>query len=159
MHFKAVEGQFRKETGAWQVSSAAKTQACLQQRCMRFMLHRHLHCSQSFLPFPSPNRPLLCLLTCSLRRCSSSMSHGWEGSLFLLTSMFLFPWKGQNMKSLVCWLHLIVYNKSKEKPSICTTGISKRPRTFFWISQRSDEYCSDRQAFPFCWVFSVDFSH
>lgn len=82
MHFKAVEGQFRKEIGAWQVCSTTKMRAYLQ-RCMHFTLHRHLHCSQSFLPFPSPNTPLLDLFTCSLRSCSSCMSHGWEGSLFL----------------------------------------------------------------------------
>lgn len=68
--------------------------AYLQQCCMRFTLHRHLHCSWSFLPFPSPNMPLLDLFTCSLCSCSSCMSHGWEGSLFITTTMFPLLLKG-----------------------------------------------------------------
>lgn len=93
------------------------------------------HCSWHrglFFPFPSPNRALLCCLLTATQLQLPRMSRGQEGYSYC-QQCFLCSQKGQNsnVKSLVCWLNLQCIG---EKPCICTTGLTKGQRTYFWMS-------------------------
>lgn len=113
---------------------------CFLKKAARVKSHRwEPHCSWDrglffFFPFPSPNRPLLCQLACSLCSCSSlAWAVDKRGPYSYWRQCCLCSWKGQNsnMKSLVCLLNLLYVG---EKPYVHTTGISKGQRMFLYWS-------------------------